>query len=97
MPAELKRDLTLLATDGGASVFTVHIGPTERREDGQWWARVAIDGLWEDPFSIEVPGVDEVQAVKHAFQAVSAKLGSTPEYAAGRLYWLHPDLGHGFG
>jgi hypothetical protein len=93
----LRRELVCVQPEGEKTSVTVTISLPELRKDRQRWCEVSIEGLWPEGFSIEVAGGDDIQALRHAFQAIGAKLASTAAFEEGRLYWLHPDLGHGFG
>lgn len=96
MSKRFSRTLTLVSIGGRKSTVTVGFGPIRVGSDGTHWVRVRIVGLWEAPWSLDLAGGDGVSAVEHALNAVARKLESTEEFKAGRLYWLHPDFGHGF-
>lgn len=90
------RRLSLISKDGTESPVNVVFGPFHDRDDGFRGLWLTIEGLWETPFRLDVSGSDDVQAVQLALRAAGAKIGATPEFQAGRLYYLAQDIGHGF-
>ncbi len=96
MSTLFKRELTLRSTDGRTSrTVTVSFGPMSTDKNGNRSLRVTIDGLFDAPWSLDVGGADDVQAVQLAMKIAAARLESSREYEEGRLYWLDPTAGHG--
>ena len=67
--------------------------PEER--DVDWACRLEID--WPDePKSLDVMGVDAVQALKLALRMVGTFIYTSDYHASGNLMWQAPGQGYGF-
>ena len=67
--------------------------PEER--DIDWACRLEID--WPDePTTLDVMGVDAVQALELALRMIGAFIYSSDHHASGNLIWEAPGEGYGF-
>ncbi len=65
------------------------------QQDGAWGCRYEID--WPDrPRAGEMFGIDSMQALLHAMQAVGSELYASDEHAQGILRWTDEGGGYGF-
>lgn len=87
------RVLTLRQGERSLEVPIRIFAPVQQRID--WACRFEI--AWPDePVSLEVKGVDAVQALDLALKAIGAILYASEHHAAGHLMWHEPGQGYGF-
>lgn len=83
-----------LRADGKTISFEVRVFAPEKKTT-DWSCRVEVG--WPDGMtSMEVGGIDSVQALTLALQAVGAQIYTSDHHAKGRLFWMDRGKGYGF-
>jgi hypothetical protein len=65
------------------------------QHDIDWACRFEI-GWPDETTTMEIMGVDAVQALELAMKTIGAFIYSTDHHASGNLMWLEPGTGYGF-
>lgn len=87
------RVLTLRRMNGDVEIPVRIYAPEQ--QDASWSCKFEVD--WpDDMLTLDVGGVDAVQALELALKMIGAQIYASDHHASGKLMWLEPGKGYGF-
>ena len=85
----------ILGNGSDETQIAIRIFSPEKGANGSWFCHYEIDWPGEN-HTMDVGGVDSVQALVLTLQAIGAEIYSSSYHKAGKLRWDAPGKGYGF-